>query len=346
MIYLKHMKVLKNKSLKDLNQYGINAKTKYLIEISNENDVEKLLKSKYLKEERVLILGEGNNILFVNDFNGTIIRPVIKGKEIIKEDKKNIWIKVFCNENWDKFVRWCVKNNYQGVENMVDIPGNIGGVVSQSAGAYGQNIMDVVESVEAVNLKTGERKIFTNSECRFSYRSSIFKTTQNPEYLIVSVIFKLNKDEADTKLNYKSVEEELKTFAKEPYTISDVMQAVINQRKKKLPSIKEYGTCGCVFENPVVTKKKYLSLSKMIPNLMSYPIDDKYVKLPAGRIIDELGWRGKWEGNAGVYENHALCVVTNRKASGEEIYKLTEKIRKDVKDKYDIDLKYEINIIK
>ncbi len=339
------MKVFKNKSLKDFNQYGVNTKTKYLIEVDGENDISSLLESEYLNEERILILGEGNNILFVNDFNGTIIKPVIKGKKVVKEDKKNVWIKAYCGENWDKFVRWCVKNNYQGVENMVDIPGNIGGVVSQSIGAYGQNIMDAVESVEAVNLKTGERTTFTNSECKFSYRSSIFKTTGNPEYLIISSIFKLNKGESNSKLNYSTVEEELKTFAQQPYTTSDVMQAVINQRKKKLPSAKEYGTCGCVFENPFVTKEKYIELSKVIPNLQSYPAGE-YVKIPAGRVIDELGWKGKWKGNAGVYENHALCVVTNRKASGEEILKLIEEIKEEVKKKYDIDLKYEINIIK
>ena len=339
------MKVFTNKSLKDFNQYGVNAQAKYLIEIKNEDDINELVKSEYLNEEKILILGEGNNILFVNDFNGTIIKPVIKGKEVIKEDKENVWIKAYCGENWDNFVKWCVKNNYQGIENMVDIPGNIGGVVSQSIGAYGQNIMDAVESVEAVNLKTGEKRTFTNSECKFSYRSSIFKTTENPEYMIISSTFKLNKGESNPKLNYSSVEEELKTFAQQPYTISDVMQAVINQRKKKLPSTKEYGTCGCVFENPFVTKEKYAALSKVIPNLQSYPAGE-YVKIPAGRIIDELGWKGKWKGNTGVYENHALCVVTNRKASGEEILKLIEEIKAEVKKKYDIDLKYEINIIK
>ena len=162
------MKVFKNKSLKDFNQYGVSTKAKYLIEIDNENDISTLLESEYLNEKRILILGEGNNILFVNDFNGTIIKPVIKEVEIIKEDKKNVWIKAFCGENWDEFVKWCVKNNYQGIENMVDIPGNIGGVVSQSIGAYEQNIMDTIESVETVNIKTGERKTFTNSECKYS----------------------------------------------------------------------------------------------------------------------------------------------------------------------------------
>ena len=147
------MKAFKNKSLKDFNQYGVNTKAKYLIEIDSENDIPSLLESEYLNEKRILILGEGNNILFVNDFNGTIIKPIIKGIEIIKEDKENIWIKAYCGENWDEFVKWCVKNNYQGIETMVEIPGNIGGVVSQSIGAYGQNIMDAVESVEAVYLK-------------------------------------------------------------------------------------------------------------------------------------------------------------------------------------------------
>ncbi len=223
--------------------------------------------------------------------------------------------------------------------------------------------MDVIESVNTIDLKTGDKKTFNNKECEFTYRSSIFKSKEKNRYLITSTIFKLKKESNDLEISYferksryGSLEDELRSFAKEPYSIQDVMQAVINQRKKKLPSIKEYGTCGSVFENPIVTKEKYVSLSKRISELQSYPVekllykkdykeDEKeYVKIPAGRVIDELGWRGKWKGNVGMFEKHALCLVTNRKATGKEIYNFLEEIRKDVKNKYDIDLNYEINI--
>ncbi len=359
------MLIQKNKSLKELNQYGVDINAKLYVELITEVDIQELLDSNVLNKEKFLILGQGNNILFRNDFDGLIIRPIFKGKQILKEDKENVWIEIYSGEDWDTFVRWCVQNNYQGIENMVDIPSSIGGAVSQNIAAYGQNIMDVVESVSTIDLDKKEKTTFTNKMCKYSYRRSVFKSSERNKYLIISAIFKLNKEGKDIEISYHerkarygSLEDELKSFAKEPYTIQDVMEAVIRQRGKKLPSIKEYGTCGSVFENPTVTKDKYTELSKVIPELQSYPaekltytktkwseIDGEYVKIPAGRIIDELGWRGKWIGNVGVHKNHALCLVTNRKASGEDIFNFLEDIRKDVKEKYDISLNYEINII-
>lgn len=359
------MRIIKNKSLKKLNQYGVDVKSKYFVELNTLSDISSLLISPYLKEKNVLILGEGNNVLFTKDFNGLIIKPSLKGKELVKEDKDTVLIKIYSGENWDQFVRWCVKNDYQGIENLINIPSSIGGAVSQNIAAYGQNIMDVIHTVDTVNIRTGKKKVFTNKECKYTYRNSLFKSSEPNTYLIVSATFKLKKiyeeleiSYHERKARYGSLEEELKSFAKEPYSIQDVMKAVINQRTKKLPSIDEYGTCGSVFENPTVTKQKYLSLCKVIPELQSYPvekllytrkdwnhIEDKYVKIPAGRIIDELGWRGKWIGNVGVHQKHALCLVTNRKASGKEVLDFLKEIKRDVKKKYDIDLKYEINII-
>lgn len=358
------MKIEKNKSLKKLNQYGVDAKAKYFFELKDENDITQLLTSEILTKERILILGQGNNILFRNDFEGVVIRPLLKGKKIIKENSKHVWIEIYSGEDWNSFVVWAVENNYQGIENLIDIPSSVGGGVSQNIAAYGQNIMDIIDTVTVVDLKDGKRKELDNSNCNFEYRNSLFKSSKN-RYLILSAIVRLNKEEGNLEISYHerkarygSLEDELKSFAKEPYTIQDVMKAVSRQRQKKLPSIEEYGTCGSVFENPTVTKEKYLSLSKIIPELQSYPVEkllytktegedtvEEHVKIPAGRIIDELGWRGKWIGNVGVYQNHALCVVTNRKASGEDIFKFLEKIRKEVKEKYDVSLNYEINII-
>jgi UDP-N-acetylmuramate dehydrogenase len=225
--------------------------------------------------------------------------------------------------------------------------------------------MDVVDSLYAFDLEKGNFKEFSNEECEYDYRSSIFKKKYKNRFIVIYSIFKLNKvaDELETSYHerasrYGSLEEELQKFSKEPYSIQDVMKAVQNIRTRKLPSVDEYGTCGSVFANPIVTKDKYFELAEKIPELQSYPvdklqysrkdwydIDEEYVKIPAGRIIDHLGWLGKWEGNVGVYDRHALCVVTNRKAKGKEVYNFLEKIKKDVKDKYDISLEYEINII-
>ncbi len=357
------MKILKNKSLKEFNQYGVDINAKYFVEIKNDNDITDLINSGYLKKENILILGSGNNILFTKDFNGIVVKPNLMGKKTIKEDNKFVWIEVNAGEDWDAFVKWCVENNYQGIENLANIPSSIGGAVSQNIAAYGQNIMDVIETVNTIDLRNGKKKTFSNKECEYTYRSSIFKSKEKNRYLITSTIFKLKKEidnleisYFERKSRYGSLEDELKSFAKEPYSIQDVSKAVINQRKKKLPSVKEYGTCGSVFENPTVTKEKYLSLSKSISELQSYPVEklvykkegderiEEYVKIPAGRIIDELGYRGKWKGNVSMYEKHALCLVTNRRASGKEIFNFLEDLRKEVNEKYDVNLNYEINI--
>jgi UDP-N-acetylmuramate dehydrogenase len=359
------MEITHNKSLKDLNQYGIDVDAKYYIELKSLEDLEELQNSELINEKNVLILGEGNNILFRKNYNGLIVKPLFKGKEIIKENKNYVWLKIYSGEDWERFVEWAVEHNYQGVENMTMIPSSIGGAVSQNIAAYGQNIMDIVETLYAFDLKKKEFKTFTNKECEYEYRSSAFKTKYPNRFIIIYAIFKLNKivEELETSYHerasrYGSLESELQNFAKEPYSIQDVMKAVQNIRTRKLPSVEEYGTCGSVFANPIVTKEKFFKLAKQIPELQSYPvdklqytrkdwfdIDEEYVKIPAGRIIDHLGWLGKWEGDVGVYDRHALCIVTNRKASGKEVFDFLEKIRQNVREEYDIDLEYEINII-
>ena len=359
------MQISHNKSLKELNQYGVDAKAKHFVELEDVQDLEELKSSELLNEENILILGDGNNILFREDFDGLIIKPEFMGKEIVKEDDKNVWVKIYSGEDWEDFVEWAVENDYQGIENMTMIPSSIGGAVSQNIAAYGQNIMDVVDSLEAFDLEKKEFRTFSNEECGYEYRSSIFKTKYRNRFIIISATFKLNKvaEELETSYHerasrYGSLKSELETFAKEPYSIKDVMKAVENLRTKKLPSIEEYGTCGSVFANPVVTKDRYFELAEAIPELQSYPVDklqynrkdwfdieEEYVKIPAGRILDHLGWLGKWEGDVGVYDKHALCVVTNRNATGKEVFDFLEKIRQNVEDEYGIELEYEINII-
>lgn len=359
------MKLEKNKNLKSFNQYGVDFNSKYYAEISSKEDLKKLLALKELNNLPLQILGEGNNILFTKDFNGLILRPLFKGQEVVNENNEYIWIEMGAGENWDEFVHWTVENKYEGIENMVSIPSSIGGAASQNIAAYGQNIMDVIETIKATNLKTGEEKIFGYDDCQFSYRSSIFKTKHRNENVITSVVFKLKKQSEDLEISYHerqsrfgSLKDELESFAKAPYSIKDVMTAVARLREKKLPSIDEYGTCGSVFANPMVTKEKYMELSKEISELQSYPVEklqytntewskitEEYVKIPAGRILEELGWKGKWIGNVGMYQQHALCLVTNRKASGAEIAAFLDMVKKDVKDHYDIELESEINII-
>jgi UDP-N-acetylmuramate dehydrogenase len=358
------MNVKKDYSLKKYNTFCIDVKAKYFANVKSVKQCISILQ-KY-KDEKILILGGGSNTLLLTDWEGLVLKIDFKGKKIIKEDDQNIYIKVSAGEDWDKLVRYAVKKDWAGIENLVFIPGTVGGAVAQNIGAYGQSITDTLEEIEALEIDTLKLQKYDPKDCDYKYRSSIFKKEWRNKYIITSATFKLRKNTKEFELSYHersgrygSLKEELESFAKEPYSIQDVMKAVFRQRTKRLPSVDEYGTCGSFFTNPLVTYSKYKELLKKIPDLQCYPSedlrydlsdasqfkDDDLVKIPAGRLLDELGWKGKWCGNVGVSEKHALCVVTNKKAVGEEVIEFINSMQKDVKDKYDIELEPEVNII-
>jgi UDP-N-acetylmuramate dehydrogenase len=350
------MKIYTNHSLKKYNTFGTDTKAKYFANIKSIKQLKKILQ-KY-PNEKILLLGQGSNTLFVDDWDGLVLKIDLKGKTIVKKEKESVDIKVASGEDWDKFVRYTVKKNYSGIENLVMIPGTVGAGVAQNIGAYYQEVIDTLISTEALDTKTLKLKTLFPKECGFRYRNSFFKKEWKGKYIITSTTFKLkkyeknkegvNKYQEDLEKNklYEGLNEELKSFAKKPYTIKDVMNAVIRQREKKLPSLKEYGTCGSFFENPIVTKEEYERVKKQIPDLVSYPVKDTLVKIPAGKLLDELGWKSRGKENVGVYKKHALCVVTNKKATGKEIYEFITNMQKDVKEKYGITLTPEVNIIK
>jgi UDP-N-acetylmuramate dehydrogenase len=291
----------------------------------------------------------------------------MKGKEIVAEDRNNVQIRVHSGEDWDAFVRWCVEHNYGGLENLVLIPGTVGGAVAQNIAAYGQNISDKLVSVSAINMVTLQEEILAAEDCAFEYRDSIFKRLWDSKYLITSAVFSLNKKPETFELNYHersgrygSIMEELKSMGQETIDIRLVMEAVIRQRNKRLPLVSEVGTCGSFFKNPVVPVEKYKAIAANVADLQSYPVQNldyrnqelsgaakecEFVKIPAGRLLDELGWRGKWQGNVGVHDKHALCVITNFNAGGEEILSFVEQMRDDVRKHFDVNLEMEINLI-
>lgn len=356
------MEIQKNVSLKNLNTFKIDSKAKYLIEIEEPNE---LIENKELfKNEKILILGGGSNTLLVNDWDGIVLKPIFKGKKVVKETTEYVEIEVASGEIWDDFVKWCVEKDYAGVENLVLIPGTVGGAVAQNIAAYGQNITDTLFSIRAINLETMKKVSLKPSACGYEYRRSNFKNIWRNKFLITYATFKLKKNTKKFELSYHeragrygSIMEELQSFASEPFSIQDVMEAIVRQRNKRLPSTDDWGTCGSFFENPIVTKEKYYELSKLIKDLQAYPVENlsynfdikkegvELVKIPAGRLLDELGWKGEWEGNVGVHDKHALCVVTNMKATGKEIKDFTDKMKADVKKNYNIELISEVNII-
>ena len=355
------MQIKKNVSIKNLNTFCVDVKTKYFVQVETVEKLKKVLRN--YKDEKIFILGGGSNTLFVNDWDGLMLKIDIKGKKVKKKEDEN-YVYVECNsgELWDDFVHWTVENNYAGIENMVMIPGTVGGAVAQNIAAYGQNITDVLFEIVVWNIKNEKERILKPENCNFAYRSSNFKHEWKNKYIITKVIFKLKKESGDLELSYHeragrygSLLEELQTFAKEPYSLKDVLRAVKNQREKRLPSVDMCGTCGSFFQNPVVSLKKFKELQRKIPDLQSYPVEglnyekgekqEEFVKIPAGRLLDELGWKGSWDGNVGVSEKHALCVVTNKKAKGKDVLKFTRKMKKSVKESYGIELVEEVNIV-
>lgn len=346
------MEVKENFSIKNLNTFAIDVKAKYFVEVGNQKELKEVLQR--FKKENLFILGGGSNTLFVNDWDGLMLKINIKGKKVVKQENDFVFVECYAGEVWDDFVNWCVERNFAGVENMIFIPGTVGGAVAQNIGAYGQGIVDVLHEVEVFDVDDFTQKTLKPNDCNFEYRSSNFKKHWKNKYIITKAVFKLKKEGKDLELSYKeragrygSILEELKTFAKEPYTIQDVAKAVKSQREKRLPCVEEFGTCGSFFKNPVVSFKKFEELKTQIPDLQSYPVEGggDFVKIPAGRLLDELGWRGNWRGNAGVFKNHALCVVNNKKAKGEEMVELAEEMKKTVREKYGVELSEEVNIV-
>mgnify|MGYP001584430187 FL=1 len=306
-----------------------------------------------------IIIGLGANILFTKDYDGLVIKNNLKGKKIIKENDKEVLIEVASGENWHEFVMWAVDNNWSGVENLAYIPGTVGAAPVQNIAAYGQTAGETIDRV-----KTSDGLEFTNKECKFYYRDSIFKHELKNKKIITSVVFKLSKiAKGDThyygRFSYESLQTYLDKVGKPPYTPKQIATAVIEQRTVKMPDWTKVGTAGSFFRNPFVKTYKFDELKKLMPDLQPYPInqmlypnpDDPVfkmtdmVKIPAGRLFDELGWRGKRIGNVATHEKHALIVINCGGASGQEILEFTQKMQFDVKRTYDIDLEPEVNII-
>lgn len=337
-------------SLKKNNTFQINAKAKYFIEIENEKDILKIVNNAEFKNIPKFILGNGSNTLFTKNFDGIIIKPAILGKRIINETKNNILLEIGSGENWHKIVNFSVNNNWGGIENLALIPGTVGAAPVQNISAYGQNFSDVFDSLNAINLETGKLKKFSFAECEFGYRNSIFKKRLKNKYLITKIRLWLSKNPQikssyyQIGISHNSLKDELEKIAAKPYTIKDIYNAIIKIRAKKLPDEKIIPNAGSFFLNPIISKAKYEKLKKKVPELQCYSASNG-VKVAAGRLLERAGWLGKWIGNCGIYDKHALIIVTNGKASGMEILNFAEKIKKSFLENYKIKLETEVNVV-
>jgi UDP-N-acetylmuramate dehydrogenase len=338
------MEIKQNYNLKTLNTFGINVDAKYFCTVASMED---LLETRdWIKKNNIpyLILGGGSNILFQGYFDGIVIKNEIKGKNIISENDQHIIVKAGAGKNWDSFVEYCVNRGYAGLENLSLIPGNVGASPIQNIGAYGVEIRDFFEELEFFNIKTGETLVYGEADCRFGYRDSIFKSTIKGVGVITSVTFRLNKVPI-FKTGYGTVREELDRMEVQNLTIADIRKAIINIRRSKLPDPEITGNAGSFFKNPSVSAEKYAELISNFPGLVSFVQHDKTYKLAAGWLIDQCGWKGYREGDAGVHEKQALVLVNMGKASGKDILRLSEKIQKSVWDRFGVELEREVNVI-
>jgi len=330
-----------NFNIKELNTFGLDCNAKTFIDITNENDLS-LINSETLSQNNV-ILGGGSNIVFVNDyFDGTVIYIKNKGINIVEQDENYVILEAFAGEVWNDFVYFCSKNNWWGLENLSAVPGNVGAVAVQNIGAYGAELKDCFLDCSTYNPITKQWKTYKNEECKFGYRYSIFKYQKHLE-IIWKVRFRLSKKQ---KINttYSALRD---IIERKNITITSPIQVcelVTEIRNSKLPDPKVLGNAGSFFKNPIISKEHFNDLKSIYPNIPSYPAING-IKLAAGWLIEQCGWKGKRVGNVGMHEKQALVMVNYGNAKGEEIIFLAKEIIASIKEKFNIELEIEVHII-
>lgn len=334
--------ISENVSLKPFNTFGIDVKATRFATFASPEELGQILKDNINKP--LLILGGGSNLLLTKDFDGLVLKNEIKGIEVISETANEVLIRSGAGEVWHEFVLYCISKNYCGIENLSLIPGSVGASPMQNIGAYGVEIKDVFDHLEAYEIATGEIHTFDNETCEFGYRESIFKHAVKNQYVITNVYFKLSKTQ-NTNTSYGAINQQLEVMGIINPTIKDVSDAVIAIRSSKLPNPKEIGNAGSFFKNPVIDVAHYHEILKNYPNAPSYPVGEQHVKVPAGWLIETAGWKGKVVGETGVHKNQALVLVNYGNAKGKDIYKLSTDIIEDIERKFKILLTREVNIL-
>lgn len=336
------MKINQHVSLLPYNTFGIDVNADFFIEYDSAADLQDVLRSETVKNNKTLHIGGGSNLLFLQDYNGVILHSGIHSIEKICEDAQSVLLEVGASVNWDDFVGYCVANGWGGAENLSLIPGETGASAVQNIGAYGVEVQELIVNVNAVEVDTAIFKTFTKEECHYGYRDSVFKNELKGKYIITSIVFRLNKNPL-FRLNYQHLEEEvLKTGE---VNLQNIRSTIIHIRQTKLPDPKIRGNAGSFFMNPVIPKEQFLSLKSKYPQLPHYYDSETKEKIPAAWLIDQCGWKGKRIGQAGVHENQALVLVNLGGAKGSEIVYLAQQIQQSVKEKFGIELTPEVNYI-
>jgi UDP-N-acetylmuramate dehydrogenase len=336
-------KLTHNYSLKNNNTFGISAIAKSYLTIDSPEELIRFFKenSAAINEKR-LFLGYGSNLLFINNFDGLIIHPEIQGIRLIDENNDTVMVEAGAGIEWDYFVEWCVNKGWGGVENLSLIPGNIGAVPVQNIGAYGVEAESVIAEVKGIDLDRLEIKSFSQADCQFGYRTSVFKAQLKERFMVTSVVFSLSKH-PDFQLHYGALETEVSKYGET--NLQNIRKAIIAIRESKLPDPSIVGNAGSFFKNPVVKKEIAEELKNIYPDIPLYPTHSGYVKIAAGWLIEKAGWKGKAIGNAAIHEKQALVIINLGNASGKEIFDLSELVAKDVLQKFGIELEREVQVV-
>lgn len=337
------MKVFVDYNLTHNNTFGIDVSCRKFVECSSEDDVATVVSQKNNADEPFFVLGEGSNILFTKNYNSTILHSTIKGINVV-EQNNDVFIRCGSGEIWDDVVGYCVANGWSGLENLSYIPGSVGASATQNIGAYGSEAKDVIIKVEAIELSSGKKVEFSNSECNYSYRNSNFKNIWKGCFFITYVTYKLCKTFVPN-IHYGNIKAFLQQKNITSPTLNDIRNVVTEIRKSKLPEPKEQGNAGSFFMNPIVPKSKYLQIESIFKNVPHYTIDNDNEKIPAGWLIEQCGWKGKSLGRAAVHNKQALVLVNNGGATGNDIVALCNQICVDVKNKFGITIMPEVNIL-
>jgi UDP-N-acetylmuramate dehydrogenase len=355
------MEILQNHPLLTYNSFGIDVTAKEFVEIFQEEDLKYFIKSSQIGSKQIFILGGGSNILFTGDYSGTVVKIGTRGMEVIKEDDEEVQLRVAAGEDWDGLVEYCVEKGWGGLENMSGIPGQVGSSPIQNIGAYGAELKDHFESLEAINRCTGETIHYKADRCRFGYRDSVFKRALKGRVVITHVVFRLEKKPV-FNLSYQALKQKLEHLPEKDITLKKVRETVLRIRSSKLPDPKVIGNAGSFFKNPVINFSQLEKLKESFPGIVYFKVSEFQgsnvpesnvqgdlstadFKVAAGWLIEQCGWKGFRAGDAGVHKDQALVLVNYSKATGREILDLAGKIQHSVMEKFGIELEREVNVI-
>lgn len=336
------MQLQKNISLKPYNTFGIDVPAEYFLPV-DELDLLKQVSEETGLPEQKHVLGGGSNILLTKPVQGLVLQNQMRGISVEREDEEHIWVTVRSGEVWHEFVLHAIENNWAGIENLALIPGTVGAAPMQNIGAYGVEARETIDSVTGWHWEEKEFITYSNAACRFGYRDSIFKHELKDKLFISAVTFKLNK-KTNYNVSYGAIEQELEKMQVKDLSIRAIADAVISIRRSKLPDPKQIGNAGSFFKNPTITGEHFELLQTNYPHIPSYPVSDTMIKVPAGWLIEQCGWKGARRGETGVHEKQALVLVNYGNAKGADIWSLSDDILESVKERFGIELEREVQV--